>query len=136
MSEELITPENLSKELLKSVLDAALMDAYFDQDGDLTVKEHVTCYVYPSERRDRIRFLAQFRFKPSAGRTERLECVNHINDEYIVVRASVGSNDRLRFTYDLPTGGGITPKALVLTLKRFCSIPHEAVREYGVELVE
>ncbi len=136
MSEELITPENLSKELLKSVFDAAFMEAFYDQDGDLTVKEHVTCYVYPSEKRDRIRFLAQFAFKPAAGRTERLECVNHINDEYILVKASVGANDRLRFTYDMPTAGGITGKALVLTLKRFCSIPHEAVREYGGDLIE
>lgn len=136
MSEELITPENLSKELLKSVLDAAFMEAYFDQDGDLTVKEHVTCYLYPSQSRDRIRFMAQFKFKPGADLLERLECVNHINEEYVVVRASVGANDRLRFTYDLPTAGGITRKALVLTLKRFCSIPHEAVREYGADLVE
>jgi hypothetical protein len=136
MSEELITPENLSKELLKSVFDDAFLDAFYDQDGDLTVKDQVTCYVYPSEKRDRIRFVAQFGFKPATGLPERLECVNHINDEYIIVKASVGANDRLRFLYDIPTAGGITRKALVLTLKRFCSIPHEAVREYGGDLIE
>jgi len=136
MSEELITPEDLSKELLKSIFDAAFMDASYDEDGDLRVKEQVTCYVYPSERRDRIRLLAQFAFKSSVSQLERLECANRINDEYIIVKAAVGQNDRLRFIYDIPTAGGITKKALVLTLKRFCSIPHEAVREYGRELVE
>ena len=136
MSEELIPPENLSKELLKDVFDAAFMDASFDEDGDLKVKDQVTWYVCPSEKRDRIRLLAQFAFEPSTSELERLECANHINDEYTIVRASVGKNDRLRSSYDIPTAGGVTKKALVLTLKRFCSVPQEAVREYGQDTVQ
>lgn len=35
MSNDLITPENLSKELLYSIFDAAFMEASWDSEGDL-----------------------------------------------------------------------------------------------------
>ncbi len=135
MSEDLITPENLSKELLKSVFDTALMDVSYDRDGDLKVKDRVTCFVHPNDQKDKIRLVTYFGFKSEASQQQRLECANHINHEYIIVRAAVIS-DVLKFDYDLPITGGITKKALILTFKRFCSIPHDAVAEFGKEIVE
>lgn len=138
MSDEMITPENLSKDLLKSVLEAAYMDVSCDQDGDIRVKDKVTCFVFPNEKwRDRITLCAIFGFKPHATPVQRLECANRINSEYAVLRAVVGKNDTLRFTYDiLLEGGGISRKAFVLILKRFCSIPHDAVGGCGADLIE
>jgi len=138
MPDEMITPENLSKELLKSILEAAYMDVSYDKDGDIRVKEKVTCFVFPNEKwKDRITLCAIFGFKPHATPLQRLECVNRINSEYAILRAVVGKNDTLRFTYDiLLEGGGITPKAFVLTLKRFCSVPHDAVGARGADLIE
>ena len=136
MEEELITPENVSKEFLKAIFDAAFMDASYDSDGDLRVKDQVSCFVFPSERKDRIRLATYFNFKPEASRLQRLECINHINDEYIIVRAIVGDRDSLRFTCDIPIAGGISKKAFILTCKRFCSIPHDAVQEFGNDIVK
>jgi hypothetical protein len=137
MTEELITPENLTKERLKGILDAAFMETSYDSDGDLRVHDRVKCLVLPNEeRKDRIQLVALFGFKPGSGELERLQAVNRINTEYIIVRAIARGNDILCFTWDLPVAGGLTPKAFVLAVKRFCAIPHPAIAECADAVVE
>ncbi|MFH1861324.1 MAG: YbjN domain-containing protein [bacterium] len=137
MPEELITPENLTTELIREVFETALMDWSYDDEGDIKVKEQVNCFVLPEEeRKDRIRLLTLFRFKKEASMQQRYECVNNINREYIVVRAVVGKNEMLLFNYDILVAGGITKRALVLAVKRFCSIPRNALEDFGADLVE
>lgn len=136
MSDELITPDNVSKELLKSVFDAAFMETTYDRDGDLVVKEQVRCVVLVNERKDRISLLTIFGFRPEVEQTERLECVNRMNSELIVVKAIAGNNDTLRFEYDILVSGGITKKGVVLAIKRFCSIPRAAIGKFAEDLVE
>lgn len=41
---------------------------------------------------------------------QRLECVNKINAEYIMVRASSPNNDTLKIDYDIYIQGGISKK--------------------------
>jgi len=78
-----------------------------------------------------------FGFKAQVNMQRRLECVNKINLEYIVVRASVGStNNVLFFDHDIMITGGITKVALLATTKRFLSIPITAIAEHGPDLVE
>ena len=137
MTDELITQDNLSKELLKSVLDAAFMETSFDDDGDLKVKDAVSCFVFPNlERKDKVQLLAIFGFKSEASELLRLQAVNRINEKYIIVKAVAGNNDQLRFSWDIPIAGGITKKAFVIALKRFCSIPHDAVADCANDVVD
>ena len=136
MSDDLITPENVSKELLYSVLDAAMMDVSYDKDGDIRVKEGVICFVLPNEEnKDRIKFLTIFGLKPGVSELERLRAVNQMNDGYIMVRACTPKEDVLVFDYFLTLGGGVTKKAFVMALKRFCGIPHACIRDYGSNIV-
>ena len=137
MTQDLITPENLSKESLKSIFDEALMETSVDPEGDLHVSENLNCLVLPSDSKDRIRLLAIFAFEPQVSQQKRLEFVNQVNSEFILIRASVGSqNDTLFFDHDILVQGGITKKALVLATKRFLSIPREAIQEFGKDLVK
>ena len=39
MSNDLVTPDNLSKEVLRDLYDAAIMSTSFDDDGDLKVSD-------------------------------------------------------------------------------------------------
>lgn len=136
MADELITPDNLSKELLKSVLDTAFMDTSYDGDGDLVVKEGPRCFVFPDkERKNRVNLMVAFGFEPETSELQRLQAVNKINREYLIVRAFVTSRDTLHFTWDIPIDGGITKKAFVLAVKRFCSIPHLAVADCAKDVV-
>jgi hypothetical protein len=135
MTQDLITPDNLSKELLKSIFDDALMETSFDNEGDLRVREDLSCFVLPNK--DRIRLLSFFGFEPHVSQQKRLEFVNRVNSEYVIVRAAVGSkNDTLFFDYDISVRGGITKKALVFATKRFLSIPRQAIQEFGTDLVK
>jgi len=133
MAEQLITPENLSKELLKNILDAAFMDTSFDKDGDLVVRDRLNCYVFPS--RERVQLMALFRFTPDSTEDQRLAAANRINMEYAIIRAMVGKSGALLFTWDIPVAGGITAKAFVLAVKRFCTIPQQAIAECASDLV-
>ncbi len=136
MPEELLTPENVSEETLKAVFDAAFMETTYDQESGLRVKDDVMCFVMLNDKKDRVTLLTMFGFHPGVSRLQRLECVNQINNEYIMVRAIVGKNDILRFEYDLPLAGGISKKAFILAVKRFCAIPRNAVADCGKDLVE
>jgi hypothetical protein len=136
MTDELITPDNLSKELLKSVLDTALMDTSYDKDGDLKVRDSVVCFVLPNkDRKDRVLLQAIFGFKPEATELARLQAVNRINTEYAMVKAFTGPNNILAFTWDIPIAGGITPKAFGMAVKRFCNIPQAAIRDCASDVV-
>jgi len=137
MTQELITPENLSKEFLKAVFDEASMKTSFDPAGDLQVSETLNCLILPSDSKDRLRLLAIFTFEPQVSHQQRLAFVNQVNSEFIMIRASVGAkNDLLFFDHDLLVEGGITKNALVLATKRFLSIPGDAIHEFGKDLVK
>jgi hypothetical protein len=96
MKDELITPDNLSKELLKSVLDAAYMETSFDNEGRLIVKERVTCLVFPNqEQKDSVELVALFNLKPETSELLRLQAANRINAEYIADLVNTHLNDAI-----------------------------------------
>jgi Putative bacterial sensory transduction regulator len=124
---DLINTENLSKEILKSLFDAAFMETSYDLEGDLRVKEGLSCWIFAGE--DRIKLLAMFGFKSHATRAQRLEFVNRVNREYIIVRATVrDQNDDLSVDHDFSIRGGVTPAMIVQSTKRFLSILLPAVQ--------
>ena len=137
MTEELITPENLSTELLKTIFESAYMNVEIDEDGDLKIKEECTVYVRPNKKyKDRISLLCMYGFKDSSMDTERLECVNLINRKFIITRAYATDKGNLCFEYDFLLEGGITRKTLVLGIKRFASIPRVAVKKFSDGIIE
>lgn len=137
MTDTLLTPENVSKNVLQELFEDALMDVSIDQDGDLLVQEDVKCYVFLNESNDRIRLLTLFGISEQADHLRRLECVNAINREYVLVKAYLASEQTLAFEYDIYLKGGVTRKYVAWAVKRFCSIPRKAVsEEYAQGVVE
>ena len=60
---QLIQPEEVSKEFLKTILDEACLESYFDSDGDIVVRDDITVYVIPDKKNNnRIRFISSFGF--------------------------------------------------------------------------
>jgi hypothetical protein len=111
------------------------MDTSYDSDGDVKVREDITCFLLvEAKRKNKIRLLTQFGFKPEDSELSRLQAVNNINEKYAIVRATSIENDTLQFSWDIPIAGGITPKAIVLAIKRFCSIPRDAVLDYAKDI--
>lgn len=135
MAEEFITHETASREALKAVFDAAYCDTRYDDDGDLRVQESLSCVVVPNADTKVIELSCSFTFTPDSSHLQRLEAVNAMNTRWLIIRACLVGTDTLRFSYDIPLDGGITPKALVLTVKRFSSIPRVAIRENAADIV-
>jgi hypothetical protein len=134
MNDDLVTPENLSKELLRSIYDQAFLETSLDSEGDLRVHDGIRCFVFP--RDDRVRLFCMFKFDAANATPEkRLEMVNRVNCEYIMVRAASGANDSLVFDHDIIVKGGVTKAQIVHATKRFLSIPLQAIGEYGKGLV-
>ena len=129
MPDELITSENVSIELLKSVFDAAYMDCESKDNNALVVQEKFKIWVSVG-RKTEIRFNTLFGFTEESSPITRLECVNTINSEYIMISTFV-QEDSLWFRYDLAIDGGISRKALVKAVKRFGVIAAEAVTEHS-----
>lgn len=135
MSTEFITTENLSRDLLKSIFDAAFIETTLDSEGDIVVQDQCKVIVIPDKERRRIWLLTQYAFKPNAKESQKMTCVNNINKDYIMARAVVLDNI-LRFTYDIILDGdGITKKSFVMVVKRFGMIPPQAVADYGGDIV-
>jgi hypothetical protein len=136
MNNDLITPENVSKEMLKSVFDAAYLNATLDSDDLLSVKEDSTIFISLNEAKDKISLATYYRFTADSSEVRRLQLVNKINNEYIIVRAIAESDDTLCFSWDISIEGGITPKNFVLSVRRFGSLPRAIIQNCETDIVE
>lgn len=130
MTDDLITPENNTIELLKSLYETAYMDTKIDERGYLRVQDGSTwCFVIPSMDLGRIQFVAPFGIKDGMGRLDLLESANRVNREYIMIRTTVEDDGSIFFEHDISIRGGLPKKTLILTTKRFLSIPRQAFDE-------
>jgi hypothetical protein len=130
-----ITPDNVSKEQLLEILEAAMMDVELDSDGDIKVKDAVNCFIFVSQNKTTIQLFSQFGWSPDASKQQCYEYVNELNRKYFLVKATVRDNNGLGFEYDVSLRGGVSPRNFVQTVKRFCSIPREAISAVGTSLV-
>jgi len=131
----MITPENVSLELLKDTL-AAYTDTALDEDGDLLVKGECQVYVNVIPDKSSIRLMTIFRLKDESSVNARLEAVNKINSDYLIVKAHCTDNNKLIFTYFFMLAGGLTKKALIRGVKMFDSIPIVAISDYAKDIVQ
>ena len=132
---DLITPENVSVEYLKSLFDAAYLEYTTTDKGELRVKERISVLVRLNKEQRTIKLYSIFGFKPTSSMAQRLECANKINAEYIIIRCSV-AGEGIWFEHEFLLDGGLTPKALIQGIKRFAAIPISAINEHGGDLVE
>jgi hypothetical protein len=133
--DDLLTPANVSAELIKSVFEAAFMDVRIDSDGDVLVKDAVNVFIRVAEKKDRLRLFCLFGFKAGSSTAAQLQCVNLINSEYIMVTASA-QGTKLIFRYDLLLGDGLSKRSLVQAVKMFAGIPQPAAADHGRDIVE
>ena len=135
MSDDILTTESISTALLKSVFDASYIDSTIDEDDELVVQDIIKVRIRISSSKDRIRLYSLFGFVPDTDMTTKLDCANKINQDYLFVCSSVNDN-MLFFRYDIYLAGGLSKKGLIATVRKFASIPQDAVQDYGKDLIE
>ena len=130
MATELVTPDNVSVGMLRDLYEAAYMDVALDEEsGLLRLREELAARVHLSESKERIQLLAVYGVKEEAQRIERLELVNRINENYVLIRAGIDDDGDLWFDYCILLKGGLTKKAIVQATRAFLMLVHKAVNE-------
>ena len=130
MATELVTPDNVSVEMLRDLYEAAYMDVTLDEEhGVLRLREELAARAHLSESKERIQLLAVYGVKEEAQRIERLELVNRINENYVLIRAGIDDDGDLWFDQCILLKGGVTKKAIVLATRAFLTLVPKAVNE-------
>jgi hypothetical protein len=130
MADEIVYPQNLTKDMLYTLFDNAYMSVSMDDDGDLKLKEGFNYWVFPEAEGRRIRLMSQFRANPSSSLTDRLTYANKINDDLVVIRAYVRQDSgNIGFDYYITIEGGITKRNIIAATKFFISLVESALRK-------
>ena len=126
MSEEkLITNENVSKELIKEVFDSAFLDTGYDQ-GDLFIKETWRTWVFVDEKNRFLSVNLYFNLNLSSSLADRLDYVNYVSKEFILVKVAL-YDKTIRFGTYIWLEGGVSPKNIIKTYKAFLMVIEEAL---------
>ena len=129
MPDELVTPETVSKDMLKTLFTDAYMDTSLDDDGDIVVKDSYRAWVMPAQDGIWIRLYSLFKSNPAATPEDKLAFVNRLNDELVILRAWVTESGGFGFEWYIPVEGGVTKKAIVFAVKRFHHLLQSAVNK-------
>ena len=134
MATELVTPDTLSAEGLRDIYEQAYMDVTLDEEhGLIRIREELLARAHLSESRERIQLLAVYGLKDDAQRIDRLELVNRINENYVLIRAGIDDDGDLWFDYCILVKGGVTKKAIVQATRAFLTLVPKAVNECDEE---
>jgi hypothetical protein len=127
--DELIHPEDISSDTLKTLFEQAYMDVSVDTDGDLIVKDAYRCYLRPDPDGRLIWTYAIFGAAEGASDADKLAYANLINDQVKLIRVSVSASGKLSFDYYISVEGGVTKASIVMAVRRFLACLNQALRE-------
>ncbi len=137
MYDDLVTPQILNRDFLHTLYDAAYMDCEQDGDGDSVITESgLKCIATLPSHQDAIHLAILFPLKDDVSLKKKLECVNRINDRYIITRAAVTKDASLLLCdYYIFLNGGVSRKAIVLGTKKFIEVTRQAAEEYASDII-
>jgi len=121
----LVTPENVSKEVLRAMFEGAYMETLLDSSGDLIVRDVYNIWVMPSPGGTHIRLMAPFRAADDADPEAKLRFVNAVNQQLIMMCAYVGQEGALFFEHYISLEGGVTKKKHRAHSAKICDAPFE-----------
>lgn len=121
MSEQLVTKDTLSRQVVKDIFDNAYLETE-DEEGDtFMVRDGYNFRVAVDSDKRFVHFRTIFGFREGALRQDQLEYVNDVNAGLIFIRASI-INNFLIFDYYLFLEGGTTKKTIFQAYKFFQAI--------------
>lgn len=119
---ELLGENELSLSRIARILEDAYMEVDKSDEGRLWVDAgDCRVIVFFEEEKKLVTFASIWGLKPTTE-LRRFELVNKLNDEMILVRFSAKRETVLWCDQQFSVKGGITPKWLILTLKRFAEV--------------
>jgi Putative bacterial sensory transduction regulator len=130
MSNELVTPETVTLEAVRDLYEAALLDVSLDEEsGFVVIDDEIVARAKLSDTKERLQLIAFYKVREDAERIDRLELVNRINDQYVLIRAAVGEEDELWIDYGIVLKGGATKKQIAHATRMFLKVAEMAVKD-------
>jgi hypothetical protein len=130
MPTELVCPDNATLEMVRDIYDSALMDVELDaENGFVVIDDEIVARAKLSDSRERLQLIACYKVREDAARIDRLELVNRINDQYVIVRAAMSDDDELWVDYAIILKGGTTPRHIAHATRMFLKVAEMAVKD-------
>lgn len=130
MPAELLGPENVTLEAVRDLYEAALLDVELDEEnGFVVIDDEIVARAKLSDSKERLQLIACYRVREDVPRIDRLELVNRINDQYVIVRAAMSEDDELWVDYAVVLKGGTTPKQIAHATRMFLKVAEMAVKD-------
>ncbi len=130
MPTELVCPDNATLEMVRDIYDSALMDVELDaENGFVVIDDEIVARAKLSDSKERLQLIACYKVREDAARIDRLELVNRINDQYVIVRAAMSDDDELWVDYAIILKGGTTPKHIAHATRMFLKVAEMAVKD-------
>jgi Putative bacterial sensory transduction regulator len=134
MSNELVTPETVTLEAVRDLYETALMDVTLDEEsGFVVIDDEIVARAKLSDNKERLQLIAFYKVREDTERIDRLELVNRINDQYVLIRAAVGEEDELWIDYGIVLKGGATKKQIAHATRMFLKVAEMAVKDCDEE---
>jgi hypothetical protein len=130
MSAELITPESATIEQIRDIYESALLDVTLDaENGFVVIDDEIVARAKLSDSKERLQLIAFYKVREDADRIDRLELVNRINDQFVLIRAAIGDEDELWIDYGVVLKGGATKKQIAHATRMFLKVAEMAVKD-------
>jgi hypothetical protein len=128
---DILTPENITLEIIHDIYEAAMFEEVTidDEKSFIRIKDDILARARLPESKERLQLGALYGIKEDAQRIDRLELVNRINDQFVMIRASITEAGDLYFDYDITLKGGVTKKLIAHATRMFIKFVIKAVAD-------
>lgn len=120
MQDEMITPENVSNELLKNIFDRAYFKTSFDDNGNFLFQDRFRTFIDINKNKNYLTLNTHFKIDTNAPFSNVVNYANRINRELIQVKA-IAQENLLSIEYDVWIEGGILDRNIIFAAKFFAS---------------
>lgn len=125
---EMITPDNVTPQLLKEIFDAAYIECELDGEASLAVQGAYRYFLNLDEAKRFIRFVMALRTRNDLSAEACSRYCERVNSEMVVLRLTpVRDNQAVAFDWYVSLAGGVTPKHLVLSSKDYDVLVQDAL---------
>ena len=120
MKDEIISPENVTRDLLMAYFDKAYFKTSLDDKGSFFIQDKFRVYIDISKKKTNITFGVYFTLKEGHLSSEASDYANTINKELLQLKAISGEKT-ITIEHDMWIEGGALVKNIVASYRSFVS---------------
>lgn len=120
---EVVDEEEINLRTIKTFFDSAFIKSEFDEDGDLKIEDDgLKTFIIVDEEKKMITYFSIWPLRASVPEMKKLQLVNTLNDDLILVRYCMPRPETLWCDYQVLYEGGITPYTIVNNYRMFAKV--------------